>query len=164
MYPRTIRDFVGFVDGVGYAGKILEAKLPELKLLIANHRAGGMDAPAPQDMGMEAMQAEITSAEWTEELITLIGTRKRLVLRPAAKGQQDFSADGFIATLGGLWSSTKFADLKPGSDVPVTLMLEADYFRLEKNGEVLIEIDVEAYKRVINGVDQLTEIRQAMGF
>jgi len=163
MYPRTIRDFIGFVDGVGYAGIILEAKLPELKLLIANHRAGGMDAPAPQDMGMEAMQAEITSAEWTEELVTLVGTRKRLVLRPGAKGQQDFVADSYIATIGGLWSATKFADLKPGSDVPLTLSLEVDYFRLEKDGKVLVEIDVEAYKRIINGVDQLASIRQAMG-
>lgn len=29
-YPRTIRNYNAFVDGVSYAGRVAEAKLPEL--------------------------------------------------------------------------------------------------------------------------------------
>jgi P2 family phage contractile tail tube protein len=162
-YPRTIRNYNAFIDGVSYAGKSTEAKLPELKLMLANHRGAGMDSSVAQDMGMEALQAEVTLAEWPPELIKMFGTRQRMTLRPAAMGQHDFTADSYVATLGGLWTVVNFADLKPGSDVPMKLTLEVDYFRMLMDGDELFEIDIEAGKRIIGGVDQLAGIRAAMG-
>ncbi|MEX0319443.1 MAG: phage major tail tube protein [Ruegeria sp.] len=164
QYPRTIRNFNTFIDGVSYAGRATEAKLPELNLQLANHRGGGMDAPIAIDMGMEAMKAEVTLAEWPPELVKMFGVRRRLVLRPGAMGEHDFSADSYVATIGGRWSMVNFGDLKPGSDVPMKLKLEVDYFRMLKDGDELFEIDVEAGKRVIGGVDQLAGIRASMGF
>lgn len=164
QYPRTIRNFNAYIDGRSYAGRCLEGKLPELKLQLANHRGAGMDGSTAQDMGMEAMKAEVTLAEWSPEVITLIGNRERMTFRPVAKGQKDHSADGFVCTMGGLWASTNFGDLKPGSDSPLKLALEVDYFRMLKDGEELFEIDIQAGKRVIGGVDQLKELRHKMGF
>ncbi len=124
-----------------------------------------MDGPIAQDMGMEAMQAEMTLAEWPPELIKMFGTRQRMTLRPpGAIGEDGFSADSFVATLGGRFSVVNMADLKPGSDVPLKLTLEVDYFRMLHNGDELFEIDIEAGKRIIGGVDQLAELRAAMGF
>ena len=163
QYPRTIRGFNAFVDGVSYAGRVLEGKLPELKMQAANHRGGGMDAPISIDMGMEAMQAELTLAEWPPELIKMFGTRQRMTLRPGAMGESDFTADSYVGTIGGRWTVVNFGDLKQGSDVPLKLMLETDYFRLQLDGEDLIEIDIEAGKRIIGGVDQLASMRAAMG-
>jgi P2 family phage contractile tail tube protein len=164
QYPRTIRNFGAFIDGTSYAGRVTEGKMPELKLQLASHRGSGMDAPVAQDMGMEALRAEMTLAEWPPELIKMFGTRQRMTLRPGAMGEDDFSADAIIATLGGRFSVTNFADLKPGSDAPLKLTLEVDYFRMLHNGDELFEIDVRASKRVIGGVDQLAELRAAMGF
>ena len=163
QYPRTIRNFNGFIDGVSYAGRIIEGKAPDLKLSLAAHRGGGMDGIVNQDMGMEAMKAEATFAEWSPALITLFGTRRRMVLRPAAMGEDDFSADTNIMTLGGRWSSTDFGSLKPGSDAPLKVTLEVDYFRMVQNNVELFEIDVRAGKRVVNGVDQLAQLRASMG-
>jgi P2 family phage contractile tail tube protein len=162
-YPRTIRNYNCFIDGVSYMGKSTEAKLPELKLVLANHRGAGMDGTVAQDMGMEALQSEVTMSEWSPELIKMFGTNQRMTLRPAAMGQSDFTADSFVATMGGKWTVVNFADLKPGSDVPMKLMLEVDYYRLLKDGDELFEIDIEAGKRIIGGVDQLAGIRAAMG-
>lgn len=163
-YPRTIKNFNGFIDGVGYAGRATDAKLPELKLMTAAHRGGGMDGSVAQDVGMEALTAEITLADWPPELIKKFGTRQRMVLRPVATGEDDFSANAIIATLGGKFTVVNFADLKPGSDVPLKLTLEVDYFRMQHDGDELFEIDIKAAKRVIGGVDQLAEQRRAMGF
>lgn len=163
QYPRTIRNFNAFVDGISYAGRVLEAKLPELKLQTASHRSAGMDAPIAVDMGLEAMQAELTLAEWAPELIKMFATRRRMTLRPGAMGEYDVSADAYTGTLGGRWSATGFGDLKPGADVPLKLTLEVDYFRLLKDGEELFEIDVAAGKRIVGGVDQLAALRAAMG-
>lgn len=164
QYPRNIRNFGSFVDGRSYAGRVTEGKLPELKLQLASHRGSGMDGSVSQDMGMEALRCELTLAEWPPELIKMFGTRQRLTLRPGAMGEEDYSADAIVATVGGRFSVTNFGDLKPGSDAPLKLTLEADYFRMLHNGEELFEIDVAAGKRVIGGVDQLAELRAAMGF
>lgn len=163
MYPRTIRNFNAFLDGRSYFGRVLEAKLPEVKLQTAAHRGGGMDAPMAQDMGMEAMKSEIILAEWPPELLKMFGTRQRLVCRPTAMGQHDFTADAYVATIGGLMSAANMADLKPGNDTPATLQFEVDYYRLEKDGDLIWEIDIEAGKRQIGDVDQLAALRAAMG-
>ena len=163
MYPRTIRNFNAFVDGVSYLGRVIKGTMPELKLKENDHRGGGMDAPIAIDMGMEKMTAELEVAEWSPELFKLFGNRKRMVLRPFAKGEHDNDVDGFVVTLGGRWSSVKTGDLKPEDDVPLTVMLSCDYYRLERNGETLIEVDVEAGKRIVGGVDQLAGVRAAMG-
>lgn len=164
QYPKTIRNFNSFIDGISYAGRMMEVKLPELNLIIANHRGGGMDGSVGQDMGMEAMTAEATLAEWSPQCITAFGQRQRMVLRPVAEGEFEPSVDEIICTLGGRWSMTNFADLKSGSDVPMQLKLEVDYFRMTMNGTELFEIDIQAYKRIIGGVDQLASKRAAMGF
>ena len=109
------------------------------------------------------MRAEITLADWTDQALTLIGTRKRLVLRPAAQGEDFNSADAIIATLGGLWSSLSPGDLKPGSDVPLKLGLSCGYYRLTKNGTEMFELAPRQGKRVVNGVDQLAALNEAMG-
>lgn len=164
QYPRKIVNFNAFVDGISYAGRATEATLPDVKIMVANHRGAGMDGPAPVDMGTEAMTADLTLADWPPELISMMGTRQTFVLRPAAKGQDDFAADTYIATVGGLITAPGLAALKPGDDVPMKLAMAADLFKLERNGEVLLHIDHRNAIRNIGGTDQLAGIRAAMGF
>ena len=164
QYPRTIRNFNAFVDGVSFAGRTTEGMLPELKLQTAAHRGAGMDGPVAQDMGTEAMKAEMTLADWPPSLIKMFGTRQRLVFRPAALGETDFTATAYVATVGGRFSVSNFGSLKPGNDSPLKLTVEVDYFRMVVDTEELFEIDLVAGKRVIGGVDQLAGIRAAMGF
>lgn len=163
QYPKKITDFNAFLNAQSYAGRATDASLPELKLQIANHRGAGMDGPAPVDTGMEAMKVSLTLADWPPEMIKLIGTRERLTLRPATNSMVDHSSEGYVATVGGLWTIVNFADLKPGSDVPLKLTAEVDYFRMLHEGEELFEIDIKGGKRIVGGVDQLAEKRKAMG-
>ncbi|MCA8880396.1 MAG: phage major tail tube protein [Rhodobacteraceae bacterium] len=162
-YPRTIRGFNAFIDGIGYFGRVTEAKLPMLTLQTEEHRGAGMDQPIAIDMGMERMTTEVVFAEWAPELMMHFGTRKRLVLRPGAMGEDSFAADTIIATIGARWTGVEPGQLKQGSTSVLTLKASADYFRLEHNGTEICEIDVENGKRVIGGEDQLASLRAAMG-
>lgn len=163
MYPRTIRNHNIFVDGVSFFGRIVESKLPTLQLQTEEFRGAGMDAPIAIDMGMQAMTAEITVAEWVPDLLTLFGTRRRVVARPGAQSETDDSVDTLIATIDGRWTVVDRNVLKPGTMSPVKLTCAVMYYREEYNGVEIHEIDVENGKRVIGGVDQLEGIRQAMG-
>ena len=161
--PRKIKNFNAFVDGTSYFGIATEAKLPQLKVMTEAHRGAGMDGPVGIDMGVEGMTAEITFGEWSPALLKKPGLQQRFVLRPAAAGEVGDSADTIIATIGGLITAAETGDLKPGTDTTLKLMMDVRYYRLEINGEQLVEIDLVNGKRVIGGVDQLADIRRAMG-
>ena len=163
MYPRKIKNYVGFLDGTSYMGRTVEGKLPELKLKTSEYRGGGMDGSLDVPMGQEKMEAEVTFAEWNPEVFRAWGNRKALVLRPGAQGENDFSADSFIFTMRGRFPGLSPDALKPTDDSNLKLMMAVDYLKIERNGEELIEIDVENMVRIVDGVDQLAELRSAMG-
>lgn len=162
-YPRQIRNFNAFLDGVSYFGRATEGDLPEVKINRAGYRGAGMDGPVGVDMGLEAMRARLTLAEWDPAALKLLGRVNRMVLRPAAMGEGDGQADTIIASIGGLFATSEPGTLKPGSEAPLKLEVDVRAYRLEINGEVIFDIDLETGKRVIGGVDQTAEIRRAMG-
>ena len=162
-YPRTIRNYNAFIDGRTYFGRCTEAKLPAITLTTVNHRGAGMDAPMAIDMGMERMEAELSFAEWAPELITMIGTRVPIVLRPGEMGEEDFQATGFTATLRGRITMIDPGQLQGGNESPLKLTQAVDYYRLQREDVELFEIDVENGKRVIGDIDQLADLRRAMG-
>jgi P2 family phage contractile tail tube protein len=161
-YPRTIRNFNAFVDGVGYFGKVAKATLPELALTTEEFRGGGMDAPVAIDMGMEAMEAELEFLEHSPALLKTLGTRTRFVLRAGALGEDDFEADALVFTLGGRIVKQVQGELGAGEDATLKLTMAVDYDRREHNGLVVSEIDVRNARRIIGGVDQLAAMRAAM--
>jgi P2 family phage contractile tail tube protein len=161
--PKFIKNFNAFVDGVSYFGLCSEAKLPQPKIQTEAHRGSGMDAPVGVDMGMEAMSAEMTFSEWRPELAKKLGRQERFVMRPGQQSATDFSATPIIATMGGLLTVTDYGDLKPGTNSPFKLTMDVRYYRLEIDGVEMLEIDIVNAVRRIGGVDQLAEIRRAMG-
>lgn len=163
MYPRTIRNFNAFVDGTGYFGLVSMGKIPALKLKTAAHRGAGMDAPVAVDMGMEALQSELTFDEWNRDMVAGFATRVPMVLRPAAMGEDDFVADAWIYTMRIRIAAIDVDDLKPGEAAKMKITGEVDRLKIEKNGETLFDVDVETGKRVIGGVDQMADMRRAMG-
>jgi uncharacterized protein len=161
--PSVIRNFNGFVDGVSYFGLLLEGKLPQVKIQTEAHRGAGMDGPVGIDMGTEAMTSEMTFAEWSPALFKQMGRQARFVFRPAASSAETGETRTIIATVGGLVTTPETGDLKPGANAQLKLMMDVRYYRLEIDGEEICEIDLVNGIRRIGGVDQLAEIRRAMG-
>lgn len=161
--PRLIKNFNAFHDGISYFGLVTEAKLPAVKIQTEAHRGSGMDGAVGQDVGMEGMTSEMTFAEWSSPILKTLGKKDRFVLRPAMSSASDFSASTIIATLSGLITTSEPGDLKPGTNATLKISMDVQAYKLEVNGEVIFDIDLVNAKRVIGGVDQLAEIRRAMG-
>lgn len=162
-YPRFIRNFNVFIDGVSYFGRAVEGKLPDVKIATAAHRGAGMDGPVGIDMGLEGMSAEASMAEWDPVLLKKIGTEQRLVFRPAAQRDGEAEAVPIIATIGGLVTAHELPGLKPGENSVMKLTIDVRTYRLEIGGAEVWNIDLPNARRVIGGVDQLASIRKAMG-
>ncbi len=161
-YPRTIRNYNAFVDGVSYFGRVAKGVMPELTLMTEEFRGGGMDAPLEVDLGMEAMTAELEFDEHAPALLQTLGTRTKFVLRAGALGEDDFEADTLAHTLGGRIKAQKTGEFGGGERVALTLTMAVDYYRVEHNGAVMVEIDVRNGKRVIGGTDQMAGLRAAL--
>ncbi len=165
MLPKILKNFNVFVDGRGYAGKIDEITLPKLTIKTEEYRAGGMDIPINIDMGMEKLEAELTFAEYDSELFRLFGLINNnavsLTLRGGLQGSSD--TESVVINLRGLFKELDFGSWKPAEKAMLKCTVAANYYKLTIDGKELIEIDAENTIRKIDGVDQMTSMRTALG-
>jgi P2 family phage contractile tail tube protein len=164
--PRILRNFSLYVDGIGYAGRVTEANPPGLTIQTEEFRAGGMDAPAEIDMGMEALEMSFTLAEYDPAVLRQIGLLNQNAVQVTLRGAM--MANGEPATPIVINGSGHLKEFDPGSftageatEAQFTMGLR--YYKLSIGGSVLHEIDVENMTRIISGVDQLASIRTAIG-
>jgi len=166
MIPSVLRNFNAFVNGVGYAGRVTEAELPELKIKTEEHRAGGMDAPIDIDLGMEGMTAKLTFAEYTPEILGLFGkmdgNSARIQLRGALQRDGE-TAKACIVDLHGGFKSANMGSWKAGDLATSEHEMSVRYYKLRIADEDIIEIDIDNMIRKIRGIDELASIRDAIG-
>lgn len=165
MSENVLKDFNVSIDGRGYAGMATELVLPKLDITTEDIRAAGMDSSEAVDMGMEPMEAEITLSGYDVSLLKLWGLTGDSVPLTARGAMQ--SEDGTVTAatvnLQGKMVGLDMATWKPGEINPKKMKMKVKYYKLTMGGEELIEIDVPNMVRKIGGVDQLAEIRAALG-
>ncbi|GAA5785120.1 phage major tail tube protein [Chitiniphilus shinanonensis] len=166
MIPQTLYNFNLFVDGRLFAGVATQVTPPKLKLKTEEHRGGGMDAPVKMDLGMEAMDASFAMLGASRDVMKFFGLANQTafngVFRGAWKDQKGAVVPAVI-TLRGLLEEVDSGDWKPGEKAETKFSVACSYFRYELDGRVLYEIDPVNMVRVIDGVDQLAEVRAAIG-
>jgi len=166
MLPRVLRNFNLFVNGIGYAGRVTEAELPELSVKTEEHRGGGMDGVAEIDLGMEALGAKLTFAEYVPDILKsfgkLDGNAVRIQLRGALQRDGE-PAIACIVDLHGGFKKNGMGSWKAGDLATNEVEMSVRYYKLSIGGEDLIEVDVDNMRRVIGGVDELASIRAAIG-
>lgn len=155
-----------FVDGRGYAGQLDEYTAPELTLVTEDYRAGGMDAPVALDMGMEALEASFSLIAYDAEILAQFGLAEGQSVPLTARGALE-SYDGTIKAvvhqMRGKITSISSGAWAPGTKPALSVTVRLDYYKNTINGRTVNEIDVVNMKRIINGVDRLAAVRQAIG-
>ena len=163
---KLLKDVSLFIDGKGYVANVEEFEPPALAVKTEEHRAGGMDMPVEIDMGMEKMEATVSLSNADRDALRLFGLAPGnwtpMTLRGSQEGD-DGAVEPVAHSLRGQIKNVEWGTWKGGEKAPCKLMLALRYYKLEIDGDIVIEIDVENMKRVINGVDQLEERRRALG-
>ena len=165
MLPRVLKNFTAYVDGRGYIGRIETCKLPELAVNAADYRGGGMDAPVELDMGMNKIEAQLVLAEYDPELVKLFGlisANTPVVLRGAIQRQGEAAVPVVIRMTGGVKQITR-DDWKTGENSKMTLAVNCNLYQEQIGNETVVDIDVLNFVRIIGGVDQLADVRAALG-
>jgi len=164
--PRILRNFNLFVDGFGFAGRVMELTPPELKIKEEEFRAGGMDAPAMMDMGMEALEMKFTLAELAPQVRAQFGLANgkglAFTMLGAMQGDGEVAIPVILVGRGRIKMMTA-GTWKAGEVVSSEYTVSLRYYVETVAGLPMVEIDVDNMKRVIAGVDQLASQRIAIG-
>lgn len=165
MLPRVLKNFTAYIDGRGYIGRIETCKLPELAINTADYRGGGMDAPVELDMGMNKLEVQLVLAEYDPDSIKLWGLFSAavpVVLRGAIQRQGEDAVPVIIRMQGGFKQISR-GDWKAGENSQMTLTCNCNIYTEIIDNETVVDIDVLNFVRIVGGVDQLANIRAALG-
>lgn len=166
MIQDILRNLNLFVDGRGYAGRVDELTPPKLAVKTEEHRAGGMDAPVEIDMGLEKLECAFATSGIDPDVLKLwgvnAGTQVPLTFRGALQAE-DGKVKALVIHARGQVRELDFGSWKPGEKAPLKATLACRYYKLELDGQTLHEVDAENMIRIVDGVDQLAAMRQALG-
>lgn len=155
-----------FVDGRSKAGNVEEVTLPKLTIKTEEMRAGGMDMGVDVDMGMEKQELGYSLSSFDPEVLKLVGlapgNNKSITIRGALESE-DGTVKPAVINARGKHREADPGTWKPGDKASLKMMVTLDYYKLTIGGEVIHEIDAKNMIRIIDGVDQLAEMRAALG-
>lgn len=164
MITDVLYDLNLFVDGRGYAGRIKEIKLPEIKPKVLEYQAGGMAATVDVPIGrFEKMEAEATLYSFDKDVLTLMRVLPGEQFAFTARGamvSDDGTKKPVVVNMQGILSNVDMDTWKPGEEMPLKISMSLRYYKLTIDGAEVYEIDPVNYRAVVNGVDQLEVTRQ----
>lgn len=164
---QVLTNFNLFVDGQGYAGKVKELEMPKLSPKTLDYLAGGMAAPYKVPMGiLEEMTTSFTLIAY--DLATLkhfglvCGNTVPLTARGAVCNEEGVTVP-VVWNMRGHITEFDPGTWKAGEEVNIKVAVTLNYLRVEQNSQTLIEVDVENMVLIVNGQDQLAQVRSALG-
>lgn len=167
MITNIIRNINLFVDGKGFAGQIDEITLPKITPTLQEYKAGGMSAPIDIAMGShEKMEADFTLKSFDPQILKLFNVNFGNDISFTARGAIQTNTGETIAVIVNMKGIIKEFDMgtwKAADEVKLKVSISLRHYKLEYDGEVLIESDPINMVLNVNGVDQLAQTRTALG-
>jgi P2 family phage contractile tail tube protein len=166
MIPQTLFNQNLFIDGVNFQGDVPELSLPKVAVKTEAYRAGGMDGEVDMDMGMEKMEASFSTNGVRKEAMKFVGLADQTAFNGSFRGsfkEQKGRFVGTVATVRGMLREVDPGSWKPGDKAEFKYTVSVSYYKLEIDGVVIHELDPVNSVRVINGVDQLQQMRNQLG-
>jgi len=157
---KILKNFNLFLNNDSWAGKTSKVTLPELKIKTEEYTMGGLDTPLTLDMGIEAMQCEVSMTDFDPVILKEFG-----VLESASDYKADVKLKGATVKSGkvhpvlvemkGMWTSVNMGEWEAGAHASITMTLAVHYYKYTVDGTPVYEIDVWDCTRKIGGSDVL---------
>jgi P2 family phage contractile tail tube protein len=166
MIPQTLFNQNLFIDGISFSGDVPELSLPKVKVKTEGYRAGGMDGEIDMDMGLEKLECSFSTNGVRKEALKFFGLADQTAFNGSFRGsfkEQKGRFVGTIATIRGMLIEVDPGSWKPGDKAEFKYAVSPSYYKLEIDGVVIYEIDPVNSVRVIDGVDQLQQMRNQLG-
>lgn len=166
MLDNLLKNMNLILDGKGYAGNVEEINTPNLEAKTEEMRNGGMDAPIDVDMGMNKPVLSFTLSSYDADTLTLFGFRKGgtlpVTVRGALESAIDNTTQGVVINARGNVVKIEKDPFKAGEKAALKVEMSLHYYKETIGNEVVTEIDIPNFKRIIGGIDQLAQQREQL--
>ncbi|UAY56264.1 phage major tail tube protein [Arachidicoccus terrestris] len=158
-----------YMDGKSYMGRSEEVTLPDVMPKMADHKGLGMFGEAEVTAGLQKMSAKIKWNAIYPEVMRKTHdffNATNLTIRASIEtwdGGSRVAQTPCIIFLRGTWKMAGGLGFKPQDNVEREDEMNVTAYKMEINGEEIVNIDVLANIWRVNGVDQLAQWRQILG-
>jgi len=154
--PQFLTGLTVFIDGVGFLGTCKQVALPKVEQMRETITQGGFERSLSTGI-FKAMESEITLSEYSPVVFRSINTRPpTFVLKGSLKqGNDEFP---IVVTLKGEIDIDD-GSLETKKEAERKIKLYADFYQLEIDGTMQVQLDVENMIALIDGVDHLEKLR-----
>lgn len=170
MLPRKLKNFLcykGHGQQKRYQGQIHEVELPKLTRILEEYRAGGMDVAVKVDLGQEPMEMTIKVGGHESDLYKDFARAGVAGVPLSFSGAYQRDDDCSVVSVD-IYCTGRLEEIDPGTaklgdDTEESFKYSLATYRIALDGNEFMNIDTLAMKCVVDGVDRLEEIRNAVG-
>lgn len=158
-----------YIDGNNLLGRAEEITLPEIKAIMADHKALGMVGTAKFFSGIEEMTAKFKWLSFYPEVMKLnANPTKSVVVQVRASietfiGQGRIAQEPFVAFLTGTFTGRQGGDFKQHQNVELTDTMTVYAYKEIVAGDTTLDVDVLANIWMAGGTDMLAQYRANIG-
>lgn len=158
-----------YVDGANFVGKADEVTLPTPKAKESDHNPLGVFGSLKYPTGIDNMDAKIKWNSYYIEAIKKFANIFKAVKLQVRWSIESYSGNSKVGAVPAVaYLTVRPNDMPGGSfkskdNAELESNLSVTYFKLEINGEEIMEIDVEANIYKVDGVDLLADYRAHLG-
>lgn len=158
-----------YIDGTSFLGRAQEIDLPEIKAVMSDHSALGLQGKIELPSGFDKLEAKIKWNAFYPDVIKRTSNPYKAVKLMAKCSVETYEGGDLVQRQGstiyltGQFKQIPMGKFKQNDNVELDSGISVTYVKLEHNGETLIEFDAMANIFKINGVDVLAEFRANLG-
>lgn len=158
-----------YLNGNSYMGRAEEITLPDISPKMADHKALGMVGELEVPAGLTKMSAKIKwNAIYPEVMLSTHNAFQavRLQVRTSVEtyaGGSRIAQVPAVIYLTGTWKKSGGLAFKPQDNVEMENELNVSAYKMEVNGEEIVDIDIMANIWRVAGEDQLALYRFNLG-
>jgi hypothetical protein len=158
-----------YVDGNSLLGKVDECKLPEVKVLMSEHKALGMQGKLEFPSGIDKMEATFKWNSLYSDILAKVANPFKAVEVQLRGSLETYGNGGrsaevpVVVYLTGVFSKFPLGGFKQHDNVDAETSMSVTYCKIEIDGRSLLEFDALANIYKADGVDLLAQYKTNIG-
>lgn len=166
-YPQTLTDFNTFIDGIGFAGVVNKATIPEIIFkTLEKDLTGSAGAYDILTGAIEKLESTVELDTFSgESIFDLVGSEDAADVAVIFRGSlKDGAKDiALKVTFQGIWKSVDLSDLEKGSEVKSSYKVSLRKLVIEVDDKEVVYINLPTWEIRMNGKDRSSKIKNNLG-
>ena len=158
-----------YVNGSSLLGRAEEIKLPDLSVIMAEHKALGMVGKIELPSGFDKLEGEIKWNSIYADVATIMANPFKTVQLQCRSSVESYASQGrineipMVTFLTDQFTKNPLGTLKQHENVELSSSFNALYIKQVVGGRVIIELEYMANIFRVDGIDQISTYRRNIG-